>query len=132
MASMFSPQNLASASARHPWRVVGLWLVGFIVSFVIIGNFLDNALTTEAHVTNNPDSAVGEQLLEDRLRGEFRTNEAVIIQSKDLTVDDAAFKAKVEAIQGQIRHLVPRLFRTRPTTTRRRRRRWSLRTGTRP
>ncbi|HEU0073991.1 MAG TPA: MMPL family transporter [Dehalococcoidia bacterium] len=107
---MFSPQNLATASARHPWRMVGLWLVGFIVSFVVIGSFLEDALTTDARVTNNPDSAVGEQLLEDRLRGEFRTNEAVIVQSADLTVDDAAFQAKVEAIQVQIRALGPEII----------------------
>jgi RND superfamily putative drug exporter len=110
MASMFSPQRLATASARHPWRMVGLWLVGFIVSFVVIGAFMEDALTTEARVTNNPDSAVGEQLLEDRLRGEFRTNEAVIVQSADLTADDAAFQAKVEAIQGQIRALGPEII----------------------
>jgi RND superfamily putative drug exporter len=107
MASMLSPQNLARASAAHPWRVIGLWVLGLVVSFVIIGAFLNDALTTEARVTNNPDSAVGEKLLEDRLRGPFRTNEAVIIRSEDLTVDDAAFQAKVEAIQGEIRALGP-------------------------
>jgi uncharacterized membrane protein YdfJ with MMPL/SSD domain len=107
MASPLSPQSLAMASARHPWRVVGIWLLTFIVSFVVVGAFLNNALTTEARVTNNPDSAVGEDLLENRLRGPFHTNEAVLVHSDNLTVDDAAFKAKVESIYAKIQALGP-------------------------
>ena len=107
MASILSPQRLATASARHPWRVVGLWVVGLVVAFVAVGAFLEDALTTEARVTNRPDSTIGEELLEDRLRGEFRANEAVIVHSDDLTVDDAAFQARVEEIQGEIRALGP-------------------------
>jgi RND superfamily putative drug exporter len=107
MASVLSPQKLAIASARHPWRVVGLWLIGLVVAFFVVGAFLEDALTTEARVTNSPDSTVGEELLEDRLRGEFRANEAVIVHSDELTVDDPAFQARVEAIQAEIRALGP-------------------------
>ena len=107
MLSILSPQKLAIASARRPWRVVGLWLVGLVVAFFVVGAFLEDALTTEAGVTNRPDSTVGEELLEDRLRGEFRAHEAVIVHSDTLTVDDAAFQARVEQIQGEIRALGP-------------------------
>ena len=69
MAFSVSPGSLAKASARHPWRVVGLWVVAMVVSFMLVGSMLDDALTTEAAATNNPDSKVGETLLEDRLRG---------------------------------------------------------------
>jgi RND superfamily putative drug exporter len=115
MASMLSPQNLANASARHPWRVVALWIVGFVVSFVLVGQFLNDALTTEARVTNNPDSAVGEKLLENRLRGPQRAQEAVIIRSEDLTVQDAAFQQKVNDVAGQIRGLGPDIVESATT-----------------
>jgi RND superfamily putative drug exporter len=92
--------------------MVALWVVGFVVSFVLVGAFLEDALTTEARVTNNPDSAVGEDLLEARLRGEFHTNEAVIVKSDGLTVDDAAFQSKVEAIQAEIRALGPEVIQS--------------------
>ena len=78
-----------------------------MVAFVIVGAFLNNALTTEAKVTNNPDSAVGENLLEARLRGPFHTNEAVLVHSDNLTVDDAAFKAKFDSIYAEIQALGP-------------------------
>ena len=107
MASMLSPQRLAAASARHPWRVVGLWFIGLVASFVLMGAFLEDALTTEAKATNNPDSAAGEKLLEDRLRGPFRSEEAVIVRSPDLTVNDVAFEAEVSEILDEIRALGP-------------------------
>jgi RND superfamily putative drug exporter len=84
-------------------------VVGLVVAFGVIGAFMEDALTTEAYVTNNPDSTRGENLLEDRLRGEFRAEEAVIVQSPDLTVDDADFQAKVEEIQNEIRALGPEI-----------------------
>jgi uncharacterized membrane protein YdfJ with MMPL/SSD domain len=107
MASIISPQSLATASARHPWRVLGLWAVAIVVAFMLIGNFLDDALTNEVQVTNNPDSTVGQKLVEDRLRGETRANEAIDIRSDQVTVDDPAFQAKVEEVVGEIRALGP-------------------------
>jgi len=107
MASPLSPRSLAIASARHPWRVVGIWLLTLVVSFFLVGTFLNDALTTEARVTNNPDSAVGNKLLEDRLRGPFKANEAVIIRSDVLTVDDVEFQHQVEDVVGKIRALGP-------------------------
>jgi len=107
MALSLSPGSLARSSARHPWWTVGIWALVMIVSFGLVGSMLEDALTTEAKATNNPDSAVGETLLEERLRGPFRAQEAIIVQSESLTVDDAAFKAKVDQILGDIRALGP-------------------------
>jgi RND superfamily putative drug exporter len=107
MAPSISPGTLARASARHPWRVIGLWAVLLVISFGLMGAFLEGALTTEAKATNNPDSEVGQNLLEARLRGPFRAQEAVIVQSGNLSVDDPAFKAKVDNILSQVRALGP-------------------------
>jgi RND superfamily putative drug exporter len=73
----------------------------------LVGSFLSDALTTDAKATNNPDSAVGEDLLEQRLRGPFRAEEAVIVTSDSMTVDDQAFKDKVGSLLGEIRALGP-------------------------
>ena len=110
MAFSLSPTSLARGSARHPWRVVGIWVVLLVTSFMLIGNFLPDALTTDAKVTNNPDSAVGQKLLEDRLRGPFKANEAVIIKSDVITVDNPEFRHKVEDILGKINALGPEII----------------------
>jgi uncharacterized membrane protein YdfJ with MMPL/SSD domain len=107
MASMLSPQGLASASARHPWRVVGLWAIALVVSFVLVSTFVGDVLTNEIRVTNNPDSSIGENLLEERLHGETRANEAIVLRSDNLTVDDPAFRAKAEGVVEEIRALGP-------------------------
>jgi len=59
MAFSLSPTNLARGSARHPWRVVGIWSVMFVVSIMLIGAMLSGALTTTADFTNTPDSITG-------------------------------------------------------------------------
>ena len=107
MALSISPGSLARASARHPWRVVAIWLVVFVVSLALMGSLLSGALTTEAKATNNPDSTVGENLLEQRLRGPFRAQEAVIVTSDTLTVNDQAYKDRVGTLLGEIRALGP-------------------------
>jgi RND superfamily putative drug exporter len=102
MAFSLTPTGIANASARHPWRTVGIWVVVLVASFVITGTLLSSALTNEATATNNPDSIQAKELLEDRLRGPFRVNEAIVIQSENLTVDDAAFRNYVEGIRTEI------------------------------
>ncbi|MPZ50516.1 MAG: MMPL family transporter [Dehalococcoidia bacterium] len=97
-----STQSIATASARHPWRVIALWIVGLVASFMLIGNLLSTAVTNEADITSDPESERGTRLLEERLRGPTRLNEAVIIQSSTLTVDSPGFQSYVEGIQGEI------------------------------
>ena len=97
-----SPRALSRSSARHPWVVVGVWAAIFVVSLGLTSALLSGVLTTEAGVTSNPDSSEGWRLLEERLRGPTPINEAVIISSRSLTVDDPAFRAYVEGIHRQI------------------------------
>ncbi|HMB18192.1 MAG TPA: hypothetical protein VKO41_02660, partial [Gaiellaceae bacterium] len=49
-------RRLAAASARHPWRTVGAWLVACLLAIVAIALFLGDALTGEAEQLNNPES----------------------------------------------------------------------------
>jgi len=107
MAFSLSPTSLARASARHPWRVVSVWAILFVVSVGLISALLSGVLTTTATFTNKPDSKAGQDLLESRLRGPQKANEAVIIHSESLKVSDAAFRSEVEQIYGSISALGP-------------------------
>ena len=95
MRSLLSIAGLARASALHPWRVIGIWIL-ILVLAGISGSSLGDVLTTEANLTTNPDSVRGANLLEDRLRGPDPVTETVIVQSEAFTVDDADFRARVE------------------------------------
>src|SRR3989304_1243193 len=111
MALSLSPRALSRASARHPWKVVAVWAAIFVISIGLTSAFLSDALTTEADAPNSPDSKVGWALLEQRLRGPTPVNEAVVIRSETLTVDDPAFRAYVEGIHSQIGALGPQVTR---------------------
>src|SRR3989337_2589765 len=104
---MFSPDRLARISARHPWRTIGLWIVGLVVAFVVSGALLGDALTNEATATNDPESIRAEKLLEERLRGPTPNNEAIIIQSENRTADDPAFRTVGEGIREDVAALGP-------------------------
>ncbi|HLF79582.1 MAG TPA: MMPL family transporter [Dehalococcoidia bacterium] len=107
MALSLSPRTLARSSAQHPWRIIALWAVILVGSFMLIGNFMKDATTTEAKITSNADSVRGQKLLQDKLRGPFRANEAVVIQSSSRTVDDAAFRSYVQDLKTKITALGP-------------------------
>jgi RND superfamily putative drug exporter len=102
MRSFFSTSGLARASARHPWRVLGMWLV-LIVFAGIAASSLGDVLTTDSDFLNEPESVKGENLLEERLRGEEPVTETVIVRSQDATVDDAAFRSVVEQTTADLR-----------------------------
>src|SRR4051812_7904482 len=103
-----SPTALAHASARHPWKVVGVWAVLLVVSMGLTGALLSDALTTGWTFNNNPESQQGQKLLEDRLRGPQRDHEAVIIRSTSTTVDDTSYRAFVDDVSAKVRALGPK------------------------
>ena len=59
-------------------------------------------MTTEFHLTTDTDSVVGDRLVEERLSGPPKLSDIVIIRSDALTVDDNAFRQKVESVFGTI------------------------------
>ena len=61
-----SAQSLARTSARHPWRVIGAWIVLFVVGGFLTSKLLAGALTTQADFTNNPEAKQAQTLLEQR------------------------------------------------------------------
>jgi RND superfamily putative drug exporter len=108
--SLLSTEGLARASARRPWWTIGIWIGLFVLAGFLITSLLSDALTTEADLTTNPESKQGRTLIEERLHGPQRVREVVIVQSETLTVDDAAFQARVEELYGEISALGPEVI----------------------
>ena len=60
-------ERLARLAALHPWRMVGLWAAIFAASVAAIALLLPSAITTEAAVTNEPESERGYAALQRHL-----------------------------------------------------------------
>jgi RND superfamily putative drug exporter len=95
--------RLARMSATHPWRVIGTWALILVLAVVTMG-VLGNATTTEIRFTNNPEAQHGMDLLADNgLAERSPTTETVIVQAKNLTVNDAEYKAYVQKVTTELR-----------------------------
>jgi uncharacterized membrane protein YdfJ with MMPL/SSD domain len=102
MGSRLRPEALARAASRHPWRTLALWAVAIVAAVAASSAFLAGALTNQAGFTNRPDSVRARDLVEQRLRGPERDTELVIVRSPSRSVDDPAFRARVQQLQGDI------------------------------
>ena len=64
-----STENLARASAAHPWRVVIIWVLVFVVAGGLAGALFMESVTTEVKFLNEPESERAQTFLEERLKG---------------------------------------------------------------
>ncbi len=98
---------LVRISARRPWATIGVWVVLVAIAAALIYQFLGSATTTDFRLAGRYESERANALLIDKLRGPEKSAEIVIVQSETLTVDDDAFRAKVEEVHGEIVGLGP-------------------------
>jgi RND superfamily putative drug exporter len=99
---------LAQASARRPKRVIGAWLAAVALAVVAIGGFLGGALTSDDDFTGAPESSRAHAMLDAAFPAapdEFGPDEAVIVRASSRTVDDPAFRRRVEALSARLREL---------------------------
>ncbi len=101
-------ERLARTAAQHPWRTVVAWVATLFVSFGVIGALLSGSLTTEGEVTNNPESLRAADLLVQRFPRPNVPDEIVVVRSPTLTVDDPAFRQRVQRLvaDGRRAHAV--------------------------
>jgi len=91
-----STQSIASASAHHPWRTIGAWIVATALAIAAIAVGL-GSLTTEGAPTNNPES---ERALDAKFQA-FPPNpdeaitDIVVVRSETYTVEDPQFETFV-------------------------------------
>ena len=97
-------ESLARISARRPWVTIALWLLAAVVALGIVDRQLDSALTTELgfiSTFSEAESWTAKDALEEAGLAP-PLSEAVLVQSETLTVDDPAFRAKVEEVTGAL------------------------------
>ena len=92
-----STQIISTASAQHPWRTIGAWVVAFTLAIAAVGILLGDSLTTEGAPTNNPES---ERAIDALARAfppdpETFSTDVVIVRSEQFTVDAPEFEAFV-------------------------------------
>jgi len=93
-----STEALARACASRPKRTLAAWLVAVLVSFVVIGLLLGDALTSDGDVTSNPESKQAEALIHESFPPKPTASEIIVVRSERHTVADAAFEATVLAL----------------------------------
>lgn len=91
-------QRLATASARRPWLVVGLWITTIAIAGALASQLLADALTTEVGLTNDPEATRANELIEERF-GEAGETEVFILSSTQ-RVTSPAFERAVRALQA--------------------------------
>jgi RND superfamily putative drug exporter len=106
MSLLPSTAVLARLSARHPWRVIAIWIVLLVLAGVAATG-LGDALTTEGNFTNKPESIRADDLLKQRMRGgqDPPVTETVIVHSDTSTVDAPAFRQVVARTAADLRAL---------------------------
>ena len=97
-------ENLARISTRRPWVTIVLWLGAALLALGIVDRQLDSALTTELgfiSTFSEAESWTAKDMLEEAGLAP-PLSEAVMVQSQTLSVDDPAFRAKVEEVTGAL------------------------------
>ena len=105
-------EALARISSRRPWVTIGVWLLLVVIALGIAGQLLPTATTTELRIIPR-FGEVGSVTVSELLEGspiEPPPAEVVIVHSGTLTVDDDAFKAKVQEVTGKLRELEPEVI----------------------
>jgi uncharacterized membrane protein YdfJ with MMPL/SSD domain len=102
MRDRISTQSLASASARHPWRTLGVWVAAMVLSVVAIATLLGGSLTTEGKPTNNPQS---QRALDAQERAfppspGSTVTDIVVVRSEQHAVDSPQFETFVRELVG--------------------------------
>ncbi len=103
-AVRLSTESLARASARHPWRAVGLWAATVVASLGIVAVLLGDTLTTEGEVTSSTDSKRAEELLVEHFppsqeAADRATSEVVVVSFQGGTVDRDRIQSLAEELR---------------------------------
>jgi putative drug exporter of the RND superfamily len=100
-----SPETLARASSRHPWRTVAVWAVILVLGFGASGVLLSDALTTDFDFTNNPEAIQAQKILEQKQLQQDISPETFVLVGAEGATSDPQFAAKVNAALNDLRGL---------------------------
>ena len=95
-------ERLARACSRRPWRTVGGWVGTIVLALVLAALFLPGNLTTNGHVTGNPESKQAEDIFQSRFPPDRNgVDELIVVRSPSQTVNEPAFRAFVRRLLAQ-------------------------------
>ena len=83
--------------------MLAIWGVIVVVSLGLTGALLGSGLTSESSLTNNPESAQAEKLIDARMPQQNAIDDVIVVRSERLVVSDPAFAARVRALVAQAR-----------------------------
>jgi uncharacterized membrane protein YdfJ with MMPL/SSD domain len=93
--------QIARASARHPWRVLALW-----VALIAAAYFAAGMMTlTASPSTAGTEATRAEELIDQRLRQETPPEEFIVVESLTATAGEGAYAAFVDSLVGGLRAL---------------------------
>jgi RND superfamily putative drug exporter len=98
-----STERIARACARRPWTTLGAWLLALVLAIGTIVALLD--LTTEGELTSNPESEQGYDAIGRHFPpspDDEYVNELILVRSPSLSVDEPAFREKVDAVLAEV------------------------------
>jgi RND superfamily putative drug exporter len=98
LASGFGPRRLAELATRRPGRFLAAWGVVVLLAIVLIGALLPTAVTSDAELTNNPESSRAQDLIDARLPQQNAVDEVIVVRSEDAVVTDPDFAREVRAL----------------------------------
>jgi RND superfamily putative drug exporter len=81
---------------------VAAWIAAIVVAIGLVGTLLGDGLTSEGHVTNNPESLRAYDLLDARFPRKEGYDELVILRSAKLGVDEPAFRQRVDGLAAAL------------------------------
>ena len=99
--------RLARACAHRPWLTVAAWLAVIAVAGGLLVAYGDSLQASDDFI-GRPESKQAEEVLAERLPGSDADTEIVVVRAEGLTVEDAAFEARVRSLAASIRALVPK------------------------
>ena len=92
-------ERLARASSLHPWRVLLGWLAAIVVALSLAVALLPGNLTTNGHVTGNPESAQAERIFYRDFPPDRRgVDELIVVRSETETVGAPHFRRFVAGL----------------------------------
>jgi RND superfamily putative drug exporter len=99
-----SPESLARASSRHPWRTLAVWLAVIVGMGALSGAMLGGVLNQDIAFTNKPESVRAQDVLDARFNAgsEADSTEFFVIQSDSMTVDDPRYEALVGKVKDEV------------------------------
>jgi uncharacterized membrane protein YdfJ with MMPL/SSD domain len=95
--------RLAELATRRPRRVLAVWGVLVLVSLGLVGTLLSSGLTSDATLTNHPESLAAQDLIDARLPHQKTVDEVVVIRSEAAVTSDPAYAQRIRALIADIR-----------------------------